>query len=177
MITETQPCVSILQLTDALAEQLQPFLTGLDTTVAPPRLMMRSEVYEALAERVGSALDYDVRWQPNEYEPDGFVERVRPLELSYGILVASSCAQCRVQLLANRAEVMCVCGQAIYLPSQNARTARYVCIRPPLFPGFVLLTQKRRQRLLPLPPIFMPAPGIVFTDDPLNGTLRRPGPM
>ena len=54
---------------------------------------MRSEVYEALAERVGSALDYDVRWQPNEYEPDGFVERVRPLELTNGILRASRAAR------------------------------------------------------------------------------------
>ena len=80
MITETQPCVIILQLTDALAEQLRPFMAGLDITAtahtvehAAQRLTMRVEVYEALAERVGSALDYDVRWQPNEYEPDGFV--------------------------------------------------------------------------------------------------------
>jgi hypothetical protein len=50
---------------------------------------LRAEVYEALAERVGDALDYDVRWQPNEYEPDGFVERVRPLEFSQTILAAA----------------------------------------------------------------------------------------
>lgn len=35
------------------------------------RLIMRGEVYAALAERVGSALEDDVRWQPNQYEPDG----------------------------------------------------------------------------------------------------------
>jgi hypothetical protein len=50
------------------------------------RLTMSGEVWAALAERVVSTLDYHVRWQPNEYEPDGFVERVRPLELSNGIL-------------------------------------------------------------------------------------------
>ena len=74
---------------------------------------MRAEAYEALTERVGSTLDYDVRWQPNEYEPDGFVEHVRPLELTYGILVTSGCSQCGVQILANRAEVICACGQAV----------------------------------------------------------------
>jgi hypothetical protein len=78
-------------------------------------LTTRAEVYEAMVERVGNALDYDVRWQPNEYEPDGFVERVRPLQLTYGILVASSCLQCGAQLLANRAEVTCTCGQSITL--------------------------------------------------------------
>ena len=94
MITEAQARVIVLQLTDELAEQLQPFMAGLDIAIAPrndgashqvvahveqrgQRLIMRGEVYEALAERVGSALDYDVRWQPNEYEPHGFVERVR----------------------------------------------------------------------------------------------------
>src|SRR6266545_2281657 len=94
MITETQTRVIVLQLTDELLTQLQPFMAGLDITIAPhnkgasqevfarveqrgQRLIMRVEVYVALAERVGSALDYDVRWQPNEYEPDGFVERVR----------------------------------------------------------------------------------------------------
>jgi hypothetical protein len=74
---------------------------------------MRGEVYEALAERVGSALDYEVRWQPNEYEPDGFVERVRPLELTDGVLTPAECSQCRTQILANRAEIACVCGQAV----------------------------------------------------------------
>ena len=116
MITETQPRVIVLQLTDELLAQLQPFLAGLDIiTTATQRLTMRVEVYEALVERVGSALDYDVRWQPNEYEPDGFVERVRPLELMGGILVPAGCPQCRAQILANRAEVACACGQAVTL--------------------------------------------------------------
>ena len=106
MITETPTRMIVLQLTDELTEQLQPFMAGLDITdTAAQRLTMRAEVYEALAERVGSALDYDVRWQPNEYEPDGFVERVRPLELTNGILVTSSCPQCGAQILANRAAV------------------------------------------------------------------------
>ena len=78
---------------------------------ATQRLIMRGKVYAALVERVGSTLDYDVRWQPNEYEPDGFVERVRPLELTNGILVTPSCLQCGAQLLANRTEVACACGQ------------------------------------------------------------------
>ena len=111
MITETQPCIIVLQLSDKLLAQLRPFLTGLDIAVAAQRLTMRTDVYEALVERVGSALDYDVRWQPNEYESDGFVERVRPLELSYGILMTASCTQCGTQLLANRAEVVCACGR------------------------------------------------------------------
>ena len=76
---------------------------------------MRGEVYDALVERVGSALDYDVRWQPNEYEPDGFVERVRPLELTNGIHAQAGCPQCGAQILANRAEVACACGQAVSL--------------------------------------------------------------
>jgi hypothetical protein len=115
MITETQNCLIILQLDDELFAQLRPFLAGLDIAVAAQRLTMRADVYEALVERVGSALDYDVRWQPNEYEREGFVERVRPLELSYGILATASCLQCRAQLLANRAEVVCACGQAVSL--------------------------------------------------------------
>ena len=45
------------------------------------RLTMRDEVCDTLVVRVGDALDYDVRWQPDEHAPDGFVERVRPLEL------------------------------------------------------------------------------------------------
>jgi hypothetical protein len=77
---------------------------------AAQRLTMRVEIYEVLA---GSALDYDVRWQPNEYEPDGFVERVRPLELMGGILVPGDCPECGAQILVNRAEV--ACGQAITL--------------------------------------------------------------
>ncbi|MDQ2995687.1 MAG: hypothetical protein M3R61_01335, partial [Chloroflexota bacterium] len=107
MITETQPCVIVLQLTDALLAQLRPFMVGLDiTTIAlgegayqkvehhQQRLSMSSEVYAILTERVGSALDYDVRWQPNEYESDGFVERVRPLELTNAILAPAGCPQC-----------------------------------------------------------------------------------
>jgi hypothetical protein len=79
------------------------------------RLTMSGEVYEALAERVGGALDYGVRWQPNEYEPDGFVERVRPLELMGGILAPVGCPQCGARILANHAEVACACGQAVAL--------------------------------------------------------------
>ena len=74
---------------------------------------MRGEVYEVLAERVGGTLDYDVRWQPNEYEPDGFVERVRPLELMGGILAPAGCPQCGALVLANRPEVACPCGKAV----------------------------------------------------------------
>src|SRR5262245_23093421 len=77
------------------------------------RLTMRAEVYEALVERVGSALVYDAHWQPNEYESDAFVERVRPLELSNGILVASGCPHCGAQILANSIEIACACGQMI----------------------------------------------------------------
>ncbi len=101
MITETPTRMIVLQLTNELVEQLQPFLAGLDITIAPSvepnlqRLTMRAEVYEALVERVGSTLDYNVRWQPNEYEPDGFVERVRPLELIGGVLAPADCPQCR----------------------------------------------------------------------------------
>lgn len=120
MITETQTRVIVLQLTDELLTQLQPFMAGLDITACTAehttqRLTMRSEVYELLAERVGSALDYDVRWQPNEYAPDGFVERVRPLELKSVILAPAGCPQCGAQILANRAEVACTCGQAVIL--------------------------------------------------------------
>ena len=115
MITETQTCLIVLQLTDELLAQLQPFLDGLDIAITAQRLAMRADVYEALVERVGDVLDYEIRWLPNEDEPDGFVERVRPLELSYGILVAASCRQCGAQLLANCAEVACACGQAVVL--------------------------------------------------------------
>ena len=119
MITE-QARVIVLQLTDELLTQLQPFLAGLDITACTAehttqRLTMRGAVYELLAERVGGALDYEVRWQPNEYEPDGFVERVRPLELMGGILVPAGCPQCEAQILANRADVACMCGQVVSL--------------------------------------------------------------
>lgn len=113
MIIETQPCIIVLQLTDEQIIQLRPFTTGLDIVVTAQRLTMRADVYTALAERVGNALDYDVRWLPNEYEPDGFIERVRPLELTSGILVASNCPQCGTQLLANCTEVARACGQAV----------------------------------------------------------------
>ena len=116
MVTETQTSIIILHLTDELATQLQPFLTGLDiTTTATQRLTMRGQVYEALAARVGSALDYDIRWQPNEYEPDGFVEHVRPLELTDGVLTPAECSQCGAQIFANRVEVACACGQLVSL--------------------------------------------------------------
>ncbi len=120
MTAETQPRMIVLQLTDELLAQLQPFLAGLETTAhnvnrSTQRLTMRAEVYEALAERVGDALDYDVRWQPNEYEPEGFVERVRPLELTIRILVPASCPQCRAPLLANSAEIACSCGKLVVL--------------------------------------------------------------
>jgi len=139
MITE-QTHIIVLQLTDELLAQLRPFMAGLDITTTPhsqwayqevyeqghfagyetveqskQRLTMYGEVYEALAEGVGSALDYDVRWQPNEYEPDGFVERVRPLELTNGILAPAGCPQCGAQIIANRAEVVCACGQVVLL--------------------------------------------------------------
>jgi hypothetical protein len=128
MITETQPRVIVLQLTDELLTQLQPFMDGLDIIATAPgsgadqqvaqhqqHLSMRSEVYEMLAERVGSALDYEVRWQPNEYEPDGFVERVRPLELTNGTYAPAGCPQCEALVLATRPEVACPCGQEVAL--------------------------------------------------------------
>jgi len=128
MITETQTRVIVLQLTDELIAQLRPFMAGLDITATAhgegayqkvehhqQRLSMSSEVYEMLAERVGGALDYEVRWQPNEYEPDGFVEHVRPLELTNGILAPAGCPQCGAQILANGAEVACACGQVVSL--------------------------------------------------------------
>jgi hypothetical protein len=140
MITETEIRVIVLQLTDELLAQLQPFMAGLDITTTAynewdyqeiyehgqfagygkveyrrQRLTMRGEVYDTLAERVGGALDYDVRWQPNEYEPDGFVEHVRPLELTNASHDQAGCPQCGAQILANRADVACACGQAVSL--------------------------------------------------------------
>jgi hypothetical protein len=118
----------VLQLTEALLAQLQPFMVGLDITVSAhgqeayqtaahhqQRLSMSSKVYELLAERVGGALDYEVRWQPNEYEPDGFVERILPLELINDTHAPGECPQCGALLLANCAAVMCACGQAVPL--------------------------------------------------------------
>ncbi len=140
MITETQTRVIVLQLTDDLLTQLQPFMAGLEITTTPhsewaykevyehgqfagyakveqykQRLTMRGEVYDALTARVNGALDYDVRWQPNEYEPDGFVERVRPLHLTNGNHAQAGCPQCGARVFANRTEVTCACGQAVYL--------------------------------------------------------------
>jgi len=128
MITETQTRIIVLQLTNELFAQLQPFLAGLDITATAHGaranqkvahhqqcLSMSSAVYAALVERVGSALDYDVRWQPNEYEPDGFVERVRPLELTNSTYAPVGCPQCGALVLANRPEVACPCGQEVAL--------------------------------------------------------------
>lgn len=120
MITETQTSIVVLQLTDELLAQLQPFLAGLEFTAwtAGQRtlcLTMHGEVYAALVEHVGTALDYDVHWQSNEYEPDGFVERVRPLELTNGILVPANCRYSGTQILANRVEVACACRQIVAL--------------------------------------------------------------
>src|SRR3712207_8616252 len=110
MIAETQTSIVILHLTDEVATQLQPFLAGLDITACTAehttqRLSMRGEVYAALVERVGSALDYDVRWQPNEYEPDGFVERVRPLQHTNGVLTPAECSQCGTDRKSNTSEL------------------------------------------------------------------------
>ena len=50
MITETQTAIIVLQISDALLVQLQPFLAQLDiTATAAQCLTMRAEVYEALA--------------------------------------------------------------------------------------------------------------------------------
>ena len=139
MITE-QTRIIVLQLTDELLAQLRPFMQGLDITATSysesayqevyehghfaryekieqykQRLTMRGEVYDALIARVNGALDYEVRWQPNEYESDGFVERVRPLELTNSSHAQEGCLQCGAHILANRTEVVCVCGQAVSL--------------------------------------------------------------
>jgi len=140
MITEQATRVIVLQLTDELLTQLQPFMAELDITTTPHRewvyqevyaqghfagyepveqrrqqLTMRGEVYDALTERVNGALDYDVRWQPNEYEPDGFIERFRPLELTNGNHAQAGCPTCGARVFANRTEVVCACGQAVSL--------------------------------------------------------------
>ena len=120
MITEQATRVIVLQLTDELFAQLQPFLAGLDITACTAehttqRLTMRSAVYELLAERVGGALDYEVRWQPNEYESDGFIERVRPLELTNSSHAQEGCPTCGARVFANRTEVVCACGQVVFL--------------------------------------------------------------
>jgi hypothetical protein len=81
----------------------------------PLRGALNTAVYVALLQRVGAALDEEVRWHPNEYEPDGFVERVQPLDLTDGIHAHVGCAACGVRVLANRSEVRCVCGQMVCL--------------------------------------------------------------
>jgi hypothetical protein len=120
----------MLQLDKQLLRQLQPYLERLDVTLTPhsewgyqavyehgqfagyarvaqskQRLTMRREIYDTLIARVNHALDYDVRWRPNEYEPDGFVERVRPLELMGGNHEQADCPICGTQLLGNRTNV------------------------------------------------------------------------
>jgi len=140
MITEPQPHMIVLQLTDALLAHLRPFMTDLAISATPhsnlddqeisahcqvacyasveqgtQQLTMRGEVYDALVARVGGALDYDVRWQPNEHESDGFVERVRPLELINDTHAPADCSQCEALLLANRGAVLCARGQAVAL--------------------------------------------------------------
>jgi hypothetical protein len=140
MITEPQPHMIVLQLTNALLAQLRPFMTDLAISATPhshlddqeisaqshvacdasveqgtQQLTMRGEVYDALVARVGDALDYDVRWQPNEHEPDGFVERVRPLELMGGSDVPADCPQSGALLLDNRAAMMSACSQTFPL--------------------------------------------------------------
>jgi hypothetical protein len=138
MITE-QTRIIILQLTDELLAQLQPFMAGLDITTPHrewayqevyehgqfvgyekveqhrQRLTMSGEVYRALVAKVNDALDYEVRWQPNEYESEGFVERVRPLQLTNGTHAPAGCPQCGARVFANRTEVVCACGQLVSL--------------------------------------------------------------
>jgi hypothetical protein len=76
---------------------------------------MRGDVYDALTERVNGARDYEVRWQPNEYEADGFVERARPLELTNSSHAQEGCPTCGAQILARGTEVVCACGQPVFL--------------------------------------------------------------
>ena len=140
MTTELQTRVIVLQLTDEILEQLRPYMEGLDITLtlhsewayqevyeqgqfagyekvehSKQRLTMRGEIYDALIARVGDALDYEIRWQPNEYESDGFVERVRPLELTNSSHTQEGCPTCGAHILANRTEVVCACGQPVFL--------------------------------------------------------------
>jgi hypothetical protein len=140
MITEQATRIIVLQLTDELLTQLRPYTLGLDITLTlhsewanvevyehglfvgyenveqyRQRLTMRGEVYDALTERVDGTLDYDRRWQPNEYESEGFVERVRPLELIGSSHAQEGCPNCGAQILARATEVVCACGQAVSL--------------------------------------------------------------
>ena len=68
-----------------------------------------------LTARVHGALDYDIRWRPNEEEPEGFVERVQPLQLIDGAHDQIGCPQCGACVLANRTQVQCACGQVVSL--------------------------------------------------------------
>jgi hypothetical protein len=61
---------------------------------------MCGAAYDALLERVGGALDYEVRWRPTEDEPEGFVERIQPLQLTDGTHTQASCPACGVRVLA-----------------------------------------------------------------------------
>jgi hypothetical protein len=140
MIAQRQTRVIVLQVTDELLAQLQPFVAGLDITTTAQRacaqqdvsahgqfaqdakiepgtqqLTMRGDVYDVLTARVHGALDYDIRWRPNEYEPEGFVERVQPLQLTDGTHAQAPYPQCGAHVLANRVQVRCACGQAISL--------------------------------------------------------------
>jgi hypothetical protein len=67
------------------------------------QLTLCTEVYDALVAHVGSALDYDSRWQPNEEEPDGFVERLHPLDLRGGTHASANRVHCGAQVPPNRA--------------------------------------------------------------------------
>jgi hypothetical protein len=71
---------------------------------------MCGEIYAVFVQRVSSVLDYKVRWQPTAYEPDGFVERVRPLELMGTTHIPVDCSQCGAPVLCNRAALICACG-------------------------------------------------------------------
>jgi hypothetical protein len=128
MIAEHARCIVVLHLTDALLTQLRPFTVGLAVAATPRRtpteqaiqqLTMPGAVYDALVERVGGALDYDLRWRPDQDEPEGFVERVQPLALTDGTLTQSGCSACGTRVLANCLEVQCVCGQALCLRSSR----------------------------------------------------------
>ena len=135
---ETTTATVMLQLDEQLLAQLRPYLEGLEITIAPhsewgyqvvyehgqfagyarvaqskQRLTMRREIYDTLIARVNGALDYDVRWRPNEYEPDGFVERVCPLELRDGNHEQAGCSQCGAETFANRTDAPCAGGQEI----------------------------------------------------------------
>lgn len=76
---------------------------------------MSGQAYNALTATVNGELDYGVRWQPNEYEPDGFVVWFRPLQLTNGSHTQADCPACGPYLLANRTELARACGQVASL--------------------------------------------------------------